>query len=622
MPLVGHIKDFAKRKKYPPLQRRTHFIIGLIWICTLGFECFLANNIYQSYGAHLQSQHDQVQFAVRLAESQALLTFDRANQLLLETVEHVLPSDMARGNGIAPARRRALELMLKEHQVRFPAIVSMTLTDAEGTIFANSVGGANGGSLAYRQYFQFLKQGAGDGPSLSEALKGRVSEKWGVQIARRIEFPDGTFAGMLVANLGLDEGFIGFYQTLKMEHDDVVTLIDANALQMVRYPVAEQSLGKVINSPALSDMLNRGVTEKWAVLESPVDGIRRTWVFRKLPNYPVHIGYGRGVKGDMDVLRRQELQGIVGGVLALCAAVVLTIGLRRLMTARSEIDAAAYMLRMAEANRLESLGTLAGGVAHEINTPAQYIKDNLDFIIDWLPRLLGLLKLAQATEDFRMKEYAGEMRYDFAARELPAAAEQARGGIEQISSIVQAIKEFSYPSNKTPQPFDLNRAVRIATTVTRNQWKYAANLEFHLDADLPHVSGIESEINQVLVNLIVNATHAIEEKGGGELGRIDIQTHSKGGGVELSVADTGTGIAQENLDHLFELFFTTKEPGKGTGQGLAISRAIILRHGGTITAESKPGSGACFRVWLPAVADAAQFSGHAPSPSISCPQEI
>ncbi|MGE5503809.1 MAG: bacteriohemerythrin [Actinomycetota bacterium] len=269
----------------------------------------------------------------------------------------------------------------------------------------------------------------------------------------------------------------------------------------------------------------------------------------------------------------------------------------------AERERAAMIARMAEVGRLESLGVLAGGVAHEINTPAQFIGDNLEFIKDWLPKLLAVVKdagTAAETGDWQpVAERAGAIRYDFAARELPAAAEQSLAGIARISSIVQAIREFSYPSGKTPQPFDLNRAIQTAGIVTRNQWKYVAELVLDPEPNLPHVVGIEGEINQVLVNMILNAAQAIEEKNAGELGRIDIATRLSGDFVELSVADTGAGILPEHLDKLFDLFFTTKPPGKGTGQGLALSKAIILRHGGTITVASEPGKGACFRVRLP-----------------------
>ena len=277
----------------------------------------------------------------------------------------------------------------------------------------------------------------------------------------------------------------------------------------------------------------------------------------------------------------------------------------------AEQERTAMIQRMSEASRLESLGTLAGGVAHEINTPAQYIGDNLQFIKGWLPRLLDLAKEARAasvSNDWEpVREKAMALKFDFAARELPAATDQALDGIGRITSIVQAIKEFSFPSAKTSQLFDFNRIVSNACTVTRNQWKYVAEVKLDLDPHLPQINAIEGEINQILVNLIVNAADAIAELGQVTLGRIDVRTRRDGDFVELVVADTGTGISEENQGRLFELFFTTKAPGKGTGQGLAITKSIVLRHGGTITVDSVPGQGTSFHVRLPIAA--AQMDG-------------
>jgi len=259
--------------------------------------------------------------------------------------------------------------------------------------------------------------------------------------------------------------------------------------------------------------------------------------------------------------------------------------------------------RMAESSRLESLGTLAGGVAHEINTPCQFIGDNLSFVEGWLPRLLDVTREARTASESGDWALTGKManavKYDFAAKELPAAINQALGGLERIASIVQAIKTFAYPSTKTMEPFNLNNVVELAATVTRNKWKTVADLNLTLAPDLPFFCGLEGEISQVLVNLIVNAVDAIVEKNPSGSGRIDIATRQKENWIELSVADTGNGISEENNNKIFELFFTTKAPGKGTGQGLAISKAIVLRHGGSIDVESEAGVGTCFHILLP-----------------------
>lgn len=272
--------------------------------------------------------------------------------------------------------------------------------------------------------------------------------------------------------------------------------------------------------------------------------------------------------------------------------------------------------RLGEANKFESLGTLAGGIAHEINTPAQYVGDNLRFLQTGIETLLGVAEDAKAVagggEPNVLAEKLAAADLEFLHAELPAAANQALEGVKRIGGIVRAIKEFSHPSSDLPAPFDLNHVIEAAATVTKNQWKYVANLDLDLDPALPPVTAIEGEINQILLNLIVNAAQAIAEKGGGAHGRIALATRLAGDMAELSVGDTGVGIPEDKHRKIFEMFYTTKPLGQGTGQGLAIVHSIIRRHGGTIEVESAPGQGALFRIRLP-IAGRALEAAEAPS---------
>jgi two-component system NtrC family sensor kinase len=275
------------------------------------------------------------------------------------------------------------------------------------------------------------------------------------------------------------------------------------------------------------------------------------------------------------------------------------------VTARrqAERERTALVERIAEANRFEALGTLAGGIAHEINTPTQYVGDNIVFMRDGIESLLDVVNTGRHAGEIdagsKMADALAAIDLDFLAAELPAAADQAKEGTERIARIVQAIKEFSYPSSKIPKPFDLNHMIDIAATVTRNQWKYVADLDLDLDPDLPMPCAIEGEINQVLVNLVVNAAQAISMRGEGVIGRISIATRHHDGWIEVVVTDTGIGIPEANHGRIFEMFFTTKAPGEGTGQGLAISKAIMLRHQGSIDVSSVPGQGSRFTIRLP-----------------------
>jgi len=273
-----------------------------------------------------------------------------------------------------------------------------------------------------------------------------------------------------------------------------------------------------------------------------------------------------------------------------------------------------------QAQKLEALGTLAGGVAHEINTPVQYVGDNIRFLQDSfgdfvavLDKCLALADTARSAGQFAeqiaaLEEAMEAVDLKFQLDEVPTSLRQTLDGIDRIREIVLAIKEFSHPDVKSKSAVDLNRAIETTITVSRNQWKYVADLKTDFDTALLPVPCLPGEFNQVMLNLIVNAAHAIEAAGRAEPGTITIATRAIDGWVEIRVSDTGTGIKKKNLQRIFDMFFTTKPPGKGTGQGLAICHTIITqKHGGTITVESEEGTGTTFIVRLPiAPADAAQ----------------
>ena len=260
--------------------------------------------------------------------------------------------------------------------------------------------------------------------------------------------------------------------------------------------------------------------------------------------------------------------------------------------------------------KMDSLGTLAGGIAHEINTPVQYVAENLRFLED---SFLELGKVSQqfgrlieaASADVSPVDMIGESNAanadtDYLCEEIPASIRQSLEGIEQIGEIVRAIKEFSHPDAKEKSAIDINRAIETTLTVARNQWKYVADVETDFDDTLPPVLCQPGEFNQVLLNLIVNAAHAISERGAEEKGRITLSTRMNADRVEVRISDTGVGIPAENREKIFDPFFTTKDPGKGTGQGLAIAYTIITKkHKGTISLHSELGKGTTFTVSLP-----------------------
>jgi PAS domain S-box-containing protein len=246
--------------------------------------------------------------------------------------------------------------------------------------------------------------------------------------------------------------------------------------------------------------------------------------------------------------------------------------------------------QLAQTQKLESIGQLAAGIAHEINTPIQYIGDNGKFLEG---AFRDLVKFAEAPDD-RVFEYLRD--------EVPKAIEQLLEGVDHVARIVLAMKEFSHPGPAEKVPVDINRAIESTILVSKNEWKYLADLTTDFDPELPSVPCLAGEFNQVILNLIVNAAHAISDvvKDSGGMGRIRITTLRDGPMAEIRVTDTGCGIPKANQSKIFDPFFTTKPVGKGTGQGLAIAYGVIVqKHGGTIQVESEPGSGTTFIIRLP-----------------------
>ncbi|MFA6543869.1 MAG: PAS domain S-box protein [Limisphaerales bacterium] len=267
--------------------------------------------------------------------------------------------------------------------------------------------------------------------------------------------------------------------------------------------------------------------------------------------------------------------------------------------------------QLRNAQKLESIGRLAAGIAHEINTPTQYIGDNLRFLRDAFNdltpvlgagNLLGeaVLKGADATTaavELERCTDAADLAY--LREEIPRAVEEAVSGVDRVTKIVQAMKEFSHPGNEEKTPIDINRAIQSTITVARNEWKYVAEMVTELDTSLPPVPCQPGSFNQAVLNIIVNAAHAIAGRGS-ERGTITVQTRRDGDWAEIRVQDTGTGIPEQARAKIFDPFFTTKEVGKGTGQGLAIARSVVVdKHGGTIHFETETGRGTTFVIRLP-----------------------
>lgn len=274
-----------------------------------------------------------------------------------------------------------------------------------------------------------------------------------------------------------------------------------------------------------------------------------------------------------------------------------------------ELEMERQILQM---SKMEAIGTLAAGIAHEINTPIQYVTDNTRFLEEVFRDLKELNKLYEglqrtAVDKEMFKEqteqitaYEEEIDLEYLNEETEKAIDGALEGLDRIATVVKAMKEFSHPGGQEKEEEDLNTLIENTVTVSTNEWKTCAEINLDLDSSLPRVPVYSGQIKQAVLNLIVNAAHAITDKKSEEKGTITITTNVEPRNIKVAVRDTGTGIPEDIIDKVFDPFFTTKTVGKGTGQGLALVHSVIIDgHGGTLIVDSIPGEGTEFIFTLP-----------------------
>ncbi len=264
---------------------------------------------------------------------------------------------------------------------------------------------------------------------------------------------------------------------------------------------------------------------------------------------------------------------------------------------------------------LQNMGQLAAGIVHEINTPIQFIGDNLQFLLESFDRIGDLMKLyrqsipdAQTTsispERIRqIAEAVATSDFDFLQQEIPQAIRQSVDGIRHVSAIVTAMRDFSHIDERRMAPADINKAIGNTLIIVHHQLKYVARVETDLDPDLPMAMCCIDDLNQVLINLLINAAHAIGDVVGNAAngkGTIRVETRREDPFVRISISDTGSGIPEHVQARMFEPFFTTKGHDKGTGQGLLYVRTVVVeKHHGTLTWDTRIGRGTTFTVRIP-----------------------
>jgi len=269
-----------------------------------------------------------------------------------------------------------------------------------------------------------------------------------------------------------------------------------------------------------------------------------------------------------------------------------------------------------QAQKLESVGQLAAGIAHEINTPIQYLGDNISFLKASFADIESVVKSYELFRQEMMKrgdvpdevssrlaKTIDEADLEYLWEELPKTFDQSLDGVRRVEKIVRAMKDFSHPGDEEKAPTNINKLLETTITVCRNEWKYVAEMETDFAVDLPLVPCFAADLGQVFLNIVVNGAHAIDEftEGGKKgLGKITITTCQVGDRVQIRIEDSGGGIPEHIRDRVFEPFFTTKIRGKGTGQGLAISwRLVVDKHQGSLSFTTEKDRGTAFIIELP-----------------------
>jgi PAS domain S-box-containing protein len=321
------------------LSDKTAQALFVVWLVIATFIGYLVVSLNSSRQHAELRVRDQARSYARLVEEHASATFDRANIALLAVADQLNPLDLSLSKPLPEARRLAIEKLLRTHVQRTEGIVAMPLANAHGNVIADPLGAPAGTNVSDRGHFQSLRNNPRS-PVISAAVLGRVSHKWGIILGRRIDLADGSFGGMISANLGLDENFTYFYSTLSLGKDGAVSLRDPEDRLLMRFPVVEHMLGKQIASTGpIKERLQAGDPEGLIVIASAIDNIERVFAFRRLKKYPVYAAVGLSLDEALVSWRRDRDAAVLGAMLVILAGIFITIALRRQNLAEDKLKA-------------------------------------------------------------------------------------------------------------------------------------------------------------------------------------------------------------------------------------------------------------------------------------------
>jgi len=328
-------------------MNRTSQALIAVWVVIIACIGLLIADLVSSRRLVEVRLRDQAVSYVRLIEQHASAAFERSNIALIGVIDHIGAGDLNAGERLPETRRKEIEALLLAHQQRTAGVALMFLADADGKLIANSVGVPSGANVSDRTHFQTLKRQPGTAVAVSEAALGRVTKRWGMAIGRRIDLPDGGFAGMVGANLGLAENFTDFYSSLPLGKGSAITLRDSDNRLLVRHPVVEAKLGQQVAASGWTrERLLVGDTEGVITIASNIDGIERVFAFRRLSNYPIYATIGLSLDEALGGWRSERNTLAAGALLLLLAGLFVTVALRRNQRAEEALARESFRNRM------------------------------------------------------------------------------------------------------------------------------------------------------------------------------------------------------------------------------------------------------------------------------------
>lgn len=546
----------------------------------------------------------------------------------IDVALRALSAEPSTGSASETRRLQVIETVAQNH----PEFRTLTLHDRNGDFIGGHL--APDGkpfSIAGRPYLELLRDSPQAETIVSGPYQGRSNNRWSIVFARRINSSDGSFAGVVLTGYAV-ERFAETFKELELNESDRIIIRSADKALIASFPSATKlATNSTELSPAFAEALTQSPEQGFVARsgKETLDGTERMFAYDRTRTFGFYVSLSSRIDRIFAGFHEQTT---VLGILLLLAWLssffvarhsLHTLAERKRMETTmaqrlADIEALNQKLTQAQnqllqSEKMSSIGQLAAGVAHEINNPIGFVHSNLGRLREYVDDLLAVIDRGEACVEAcqiqgrinAYRELAATVELGFLRGDVRQLLAESIDGTERIRRIVQNLKDFSHVSEDEWQWADLQAGLESTLNLVWNDLKYKAQVTRHFSA-LPLVYCIAAQINQVFMNLLVNAAQAIETQG-----VITLSTGMTPAGdqtterVWIEIADSGTGIAPEHLPRIFDPFFTTKPVGKGTGLGLSLAWSIVKKHHGELTVESTPGVGTHFRMVLPVSGPAA-----------------